>query len=327
MNFHNYLLSCDWGTTNFRLSLIDKTDEKVIASVKDTAGIALMHNRWQQATSPSSVAFYSTFLRAKIQALTQQVQQKLDRVPIVLSGMASSSIGLVEVPYKKAPFDLFKSDLLFQKIENTTILPNDLYVFGGLQTSEDVMRGEEVQMIGLRNLLPQKGLVLLPGTHSKHIIFEKGVILAFKTFMTGEIFQLLKSYSILKNSVVGILEESLLLTEKSTTHYFEKGVADATKNHFFNALFHVRTNDILRKMPKKDNAAYLSGLVIGSELQTLKSAEKKNIVLAGSNPLFSLYKKALIQLKIETVLIPPPQFKDVLSKAHLHLMQEVANRI
>lgn len=62
------------------------------------------------------------------------------------------------------------------------------------------MRGEETQILGalagdphLANL----SLVVLPRTHSKWVLVRNGLIESFSTHMTGELFAILREYSIL----------------------------------------------------------------------------------------------------------------------------------
>lgn len=66
------------------------------------------------------------------------------------------------------------------------------------------MRGEETQLIGCIQDDDQTisdRMFILPGTHSKHILVRNQQITAFKTYMTGEISDLLSNKSILKNSL------------------------------------------------------------------------------------------------------------------------------
>ncbi len=63
------------------------------------------------------------------------------------------------------------------------------------------MRGEETQLIGCLKSGKQDGFFIFPGTHSKHVEVEDGMVKDFKTYMTGEFFELLSQKSILLNSV------------------------------------------------------------------------------------------------------------------------------
>ncbi len=79
---------------------------------------------------------------------------------------------------------------------------------GVIQEGEmpEVMRGEETQIFGaismelaLQNAIHQGMPVLigLPGTHAKWAVVENNTITDFRTFMTGELFDVLSRHSIL----------------------------------------------------------------------------------------------------------------------------------
>lgn len=60
------------------------------------------------------------------------------------------------------------------------------------------MRGEEVQLFGLAKMIDQtNATALFPGTHSKHIKFSNNQLHKFSTYMTGELFSILSTQSIL----------------------------------------------------------------------------------------------------------------------------------
>ena len=69
------------------------------------------------------------------------------------------------------------------------------------------MRGEETQLLGLRALLPGfSGLVVMPGTHSKWALLDGDRLTRFASAMTGEVFEVLKTHSVLRHSFVGDLD-------------------------------------------------------------------------------------------------------------------------
>ena len=72
--------------------------------------------------------------------MEQQQGRSLNGTTVVLSGMASSSIGLVELPYSKLPFRTNGEDLITEQIQHQN---NPLLVISGASTTDDVMRGEE----------------------------------------------------------------------------------------------------------------------------------------------------------------------------------------
>ena len=61
----------------------------------------------------------------------------------------------------------------------------------------DVMRGEETQILGLLGAADADRLFVMPGTHSKWVRVTNGVIISFATYMTGELFAVLRGHSIL----------------------------------------------------------------------------------------------------------------------------------
>jgi 2-dehydro-3-deoxygalactonokinase len=109
--------------------------------------------------------------------------------------------------------------------------------------------------------------------------------------MTGELFELLSTQSILK--------DSLLSPEK---HFYEesfsKGVKQALKSTILNALFSIRANNLLHSSNREENYDLLSGLLIGSELNALRQCSGETIYLVGENPLRHRYIAALEVLEI-----------------------------
>lgn len=125
-------------------------------------------------------------------------------IPILLSGMASSSIGIRELPYAQLPASLNGENLIIENISSNLELQNEVFLISGLEKPGDVMRGEETQAIGWKYSsfdASSNCVLIVPGTHSKHITICDDRIVDFKTFMTGEIFELLTSHSILSDSV------------------------------------------------------------------------------------------------------------------------------
>jgi 2-dehydro-3-deoxygalactonokinase len=64
----------------------------------------------------------------------------------------------------------------------------------------DVMRGEETQIVGALERVPGLGAgarLALPGSHCKWVTVESSVIRSFTTYLTGELFAVLREHSIL----------------------------------------------------------------------------------------------------------------------------------
>ncbi|MCD2423801.1 2-dehydro-3-deoxygalactonokinase [Niabella pedocola] len=292
-------LSCDWGTSTFRLRLVQIKDEAVQATIRLGHGIVQMAAEWQQTGDTiSREVYYTRFLNQQIRAMEQQLGRSLEGVTVVLSGMASSSIGLTELPYKTLPFSIDGSDLVLQSLPNDH---NPLLLISGACTGTDVMRGEETKIVGVGDILPaaaQELLLLLPGSHPKHIQIRNRMVTAFRTFMTGEVFGLLAAHSILAASVM----PGEGLTNTVSREYFIRGVLTSQTHSLLHHLFGVRTNQLLKKTPPEPNYHYLSGLLIGEELKTLQAGQP--VYLLGGPAHSPAYTLACEALGIKAILLP-----------------------
>lgn len=314
------LLCCDWGTSNFRLYLLDIISNKILGMVKTDQGIAYTFEAWKQDVSRNRIAFFRNFLNKEVKRLSNILERNLDDIPIILSGMASSSIGMEEISYAKVPFSLHQPSLFLKHFLKNDIYSNELFIYGGLRTENDVMRGEEVQLLGISHLIDdQKCVCLLPGTHSKHIWIENQQVVDFQTFMTGESFQFICTHSILKGSV-----DSSDTFNRSQQEMFKKGILEAQSGNILNSLFRTRTNTLLKGISKTNNYYYLSGLLIGQELSALLNFQGQ-LILSSSKHLAKLYQLALttVQLDQHLTLVTPSDMEQCIPRAHLKLFQNI----
>lgn len=251
----NYFLSCDWGTSSFRLRLVETASGNVIAEERSGTGIAGTYQQWQQTSQPRE-DFFAAVINRQIDVLAERTGIQLQEVPVVLSGMASSSIGMIELPYKELPFSLSGTDLTVHTFGWFNII-------SGVCSEEDVMRGEETKVVGCAASLPDNSFLLMPGTHNKHIVVSRGQVVRFKTYMTGEFFDLLSTHSILAASV----NSDGMLDDPACRDCFKTGLNAGQSGGLLHAAFMVRTNQLLKKIPPAYNNFYLSGLLIGAELK------------------------------------------------------------
>jgi len=238
----NYFLSCDWGTSTFRLKLINAANGEAIAGEYSDQGIADTFARWK-TTESTREAFYLDVLNHHILSLEKKVNLKLDAVPVIVSGMASSSIGLMELPYSELPFDLSGSNLTIRGLPETSGFNHKITLISGVRSADDVMRGEETQLIGCTD--PEQTVIndeifVFPGTHSKHVHINNNQVTGFKTFMTGDFFELLSQKSILSTSV----EKTNDLESPDQLSSFKAGVEEGATNNLLSAAFKVRTNNL-----------------------------------------------------------------------------------
>jgi 2-dehydro-3-deoxygalactonokinase len=174
----------DWGTTRLRLSLCE---EDRILETRSGPGIGALTG------SPAQI----------VRELIEPWSSRHGALPLVLCGMVGSRNGWKEVPYVACPASadsLRKALLRFEDGSlNVAIVPG--VSCRSPLGAPDVMRGEETQIIGALALRPAlargRRLLCLPGTHTKWVSLEDGVIRSFVTAMTGELFALLRDHSML----------------------------------------------------------------------------------------------------------------------------------
>jgi len=294
-------LSCDWGTSSFRLRLVAHETFQILAEYTTEQGIASTFSRWNatQGDAAARADFYLTFVQKGVEYIQARRSETLVGLPIIFSGMASSSIGIKELPYGTVPFDAEGKHITAEYFPATAAFPHPICLISGIRSEEDVMRGEETQVVGvLAQLgdLKTESIFLFPGTHSKHIWVKGHEVRQFKTYMTGEFFDLLSNKSILSASVE---------KHHDTVHWpsFNKGVEVARSSNLLSASFMVRAQHLFGKLTKEENHDLLSGLIIGTELKELLHQPSAQIYLCCSSHLKPQYESALSQLGIHPVRV------------------------
>jgi 2-dehydro-3-deoxygalactonokinase len=307
----NHFLSCDWGTTNFRLRLVTRDSCEVLAEATADSGVSNLAKAWGEkggGDEAARVDFYTEVLRKAVEELKQTTEVSLEAMPVVISGMASSTLGLVNLPYAALPVPVDGSGFRTHIIEPSPAFGHPILLISGLRSDDDVIRGEETQLIGC--LTPEMEsytgdqLVIHPGTHSKHIVIAGGQITGFATFMTGELFKLFSTHGILRDNV------TINPFSASAVGPFEQGVREAGDNPLLHAAFRVRTNDLFGRWSKEENYHYLSGLLIGTELQSL-AGRKERCYLCSGPSLHEQYATAIKLLGLDTqVHILSPEWEE-----------------
>jgi 2-dehydro-3-deoxygalactonokinase len=229
-------IAVDWGTTNRRAFVVD--NGVVTQTERDARGAATVAS----GEYPADVA---------------GIRDRLGDLPMLLAGMVGSTIGWREVPYVAAPAGL---DALAGALawidDRTAIVPGLVYRDGA---RADVMRGEEVQLLGAAaaGTVPDTALLCQPGTHCKWASLEGGRITRFVTAMTGELFSLLRGGGLLARQLGG---------EVSAGPAFQDGVAEGARRDLAASLFGIRASGVLGLRDDADAASYASGLLIGSDV-------------------------------------------------------------
>lgn len=295
------MLGCDWGTTSFRLTLCDAETLAIIAEVRSDEGVASTFRDWKDSATGDSISRERLFryrLGVHLARLSDVAGRTIDHIPVVVSGMASSSLGMHELPYACLPFSLKGDNAVYKFIEGDEELKNEILLLSGVRGTSDVMRGEETQVLGLMHLFeadgirPDRAKFIFPGTHSKHIQIEEDGMVSFQTFMTGEVFGILRQHSILTESVE---TESLSGHTSDDVKAFREGVRTSLDTPLLHALFSVRTGHLMGRFDRRRATYYLSGLLIGSELLTLSLEDDSPIILCSSHQ-HDVYRFALDEL-------------------------------
>lgn len=278
---NDYFISCDWGSSNFRLRLIERESLKVVMSSNSEQGVARNFEEWKESREPRE-EFFLKIIRGHIDNLQRYSPVKPDEFPLIISGMASSSIGLRELPYAECPTAADGSGFHVAAIEHS-LFKNRTWLVSGVRSPDDMMRGEETQVAGVEYGSGTELTVILPGTHSKHVKIAGGKMTGIKTYMTGEFFELISKHSILSHSV--------RRTENfwGNSAAFKKGVRQAVKGNFLNNIFSLRVKSLFDKLSAGDGYQYLSGMLIGTELKDVEG----EISLVGNIFQADLYRNAI----------------------------------
>lgn len=309
----DFVWCCDWGTSSFRLKLVNRKNAAVFYETSGGDGIAKTYTNWTKANSIQVINrkdFFLDIIRIQIRGAERSLGQQVAQLPVIISGMASSSIGIKEEAYAPTPFHLLESRNHLSILCEGDEKWGSVTLISGIATENDVMRGEETQLAGLfaeygQHFKDRIITCILPGTHSKHVSVADGKITSFKTHLTGELFQLLSEHSILKSNIsIPEKKDSFAGNNKLA---FQNGVRYAVKNNLLHSLFSTRTNTLLHGIDAEENYFYLSGLLIGYELSTLLSPVEEALLLCCGNSIYPYYIEAIdtLGLKERTTIIPP----------------------
>lgn len=290
------IICCDWGTSNLRVRLVDLKSHATVSEVRTAEGISGVFDSWKAQHEIGRVAFFCNILSKRVGELSKKGNLDLTGIPVIISGMASSSVGIEELPYARVPFPADGSHAITKILNDIEGMHFPVILISGVRSDDDVMRGEETQLAGLMRLNDQNDIskenvvFVFPGTHSKHIYVQNKMVTGFRTFMTGEIFQILSKHSILKASLG---PAPTFCTGQSDLASFKRGILKSKDTSLLQALFTVRTNELFNKITKEQNTSYLSGLLIGSEIRELMKADINQVVVCSGDNLFSPYKTAI----------------------------------
>ncbi|MEO8304950.1 MAG: 2-dehydro-3-deoxygalactonokinase [Betaproteobacteria bacterium] len=272
------LIAIDWGTTSARAYRLDPRGA-VLDSRDAPLGIqAVADRQWAGALD------------------TLLGDWRDIAVPRIACGMIGSRQGWVEAPYVPCPFDLagLGGALTRTPGGELAIVPGARCVdAGGIP---DVMRGEETQIAGALATSEGAMLAVLPGTHSKWAIVERGQLSAFATFMTGELYAVLLAHSIL-----GRMAERAA-SAAFAGPAFARGVARGLgAGGFSRVIFGARTLALMGELAPHEVPDWLSGALIGQEIRAARAfahergVDAFEVTVIGADAIVARYASALAQ--------------------------------
>lgn len=294
MNSEHIFIAGDWGTSNLRLYLCQYHADKP-STILDT--------RFGPGISEINGDFEDKFFN-----LSQEWLDQHSSIPVILSGMVGSTIGWKDAPYLTCPVS---SEQIAEGRVSFSTRGVEFSILAGLKTlnplgSPDVMRGEELQLLGwmkLNNLQDGRRLFALPGTHNKWTLTENGHISNFLTAFTGELFALLRRNSIL------ITDDSAISFNQQI---FMQGVSAIEKlgeAHLVHALFATRSKQVLGEMAASDGLSYLSGLIAAADIigATKLFNNTDGVTVIGESTLTNQYMLIFDHLGISAQSCEPAQ--------------------
>lgn len=262
-------IAVDWDTLSLRAWAMDAEGQN-LATISLDQGTGELSPTALEATLCGSISPWLTDAQTDV----------------IACGAVGSQNGWIAAPYALAPCKplstLVKAPSTDPRL-NVQIIPGI-----SKTTPADVMHGEETQIAGFQKLNPGwDGVICLPGNHTKWVQMSAGEIVSFQTFMTGEIFALLSTSSILRRSVA---------SKDWDQSAFDQAVDEAISRPESIAarLFGLRAEQLLNGQPTTTARSRLSGLLIGAELAAAKPYWLgQSLAIIGPKPISDEYATAL----------------------------------
>lgn len=265
------LIAIDWGTTRLRAWLVDDEGQIAATTAADDGIMTVGPGAFPETLRRHVGAWMAAHPAA----------------PVMMAGMVGSRNGWVEAPYVACPTDTAGLAAALARVDlgggrTAAIVPGLSY--RDPSGSPDVLRGEETKLAGCGLT---DGTVVMPGTHGKWARLAGGRITGFTTFMTGEIFGALKEHTIL-----GKLAE-----EPADDAGFARGLAAARRpGGLTHQLFSARSSVLLGDMSGREVEPFLSGLLIGTEVDNglEVAAPDEDLVVIAEGAYANAYANALL---------------------------------
>ncbi|MFD1206219.1 2-dehydro-3-deoxygalactonokinase [Sporosarcina contaminans] len=329
-----FAILIDSGTTNSRIRLIDSETNQITDSEKVRIGVR------NTAIDGHNGELKSHLHKGLGRLLERNCLTAFDVEYIVASGMITSNLGLYEVPHIIAPAgvdDFVESSKVvslkeFYEIPCVFVPGMSNGVSDCIRPIDainqfDVMRGEEVESIGLLKQmdLHGKGIIVLPGSHTKFVIVDHDrTLISCLSTLGGETLMAMQKETILSDSLspnlVQEIDEAMLL----------KGFEAAKSYGLTRSFYHIRLLQLFENLTENERANYFVGSVIYNDIQSLfgsiEAIEDFDwIVIGGTNPLKRSFAYLLNQMREKWKVI---EANDLQVENSLVIgAQEIANKM
>ena len=264
-------IAVDWGSSNLRAWAMTDAGDALAEAVAATGASGLDPEGFE----PVLLAAVGNWLGEGA------------RTDVVVCGMAGARGAWIEAPYAAVPCAPGPAAFARAPTRDPRLA---VRILPGLRQDApaDVMRGEETQIAGLLAGEPRfEGVACLPGTHTKWCHLSAGEVVSFASYMTGEIFALMATQSVLRRTVAA---------EGWSEADFLDAVEDglARPERVAARLFGLRAEALLHGLEPERARARLSGMLIGAELAGARPYWLgRDVVLIGASALAEAYRAAL----------------------------------
>lgn len=304
----NYIVYYDSGTTNTRVYLLNESLELI-----DT-------KKYPVGSKDSAISGSNKILIEKLYELLLEILLANDIEykqisEIYASGMITSKFGLKEIPHLIAPASLDDFSKGIEKVFESTFFKKDIHLIPGVKTDGksiefiNMMRGEEMETIGVfpiipENLLEEKIIVIIPGSHTQIILIDNNRILDINSNFTGELYHAISESTIL--SPVAIKDSNYLDKESLIL-----GLNNLKAFGFTRALYITQIMQTFNYKNKDSISSYLQGIINGGAIQSLENNCQKywkncnSVMIIGNNHIQNVFKTLLENSNfIENIILP-----------------------
>ena len=289
-----YIITIDGGTTNTRCILWG-SGQRRIDEERRTVGV-------RNTSIDGNNSGLKQAVRECIEQLLERNGVSYDQIHrIIGSGMITSDVGLVVVPWITAPAGVKELAANIAEISLPDICPIPICFIPGIKNGEgpfdlenieamDIMRGEEVEGVAILDKFPpgKPMLLILPGSHNKFVSVDaEGKMTGCLTSISGELLASITNDTIIAKSV----GKQFVEEETYDREWLLKGYDNAKRTGLGRTCFTAR----ILQLFYEDAPPKIANFVLGAALQgdvtavmhsdALKVSPDTTVVVGGKNPL------------------------------------------